>query len=79
MYRYGGEEFVVILPEQSLEAGLAAAERIRTAVEEQGVLTISVGVADFRPDAGESEAQVLARADAALYRAKDEGRNRVAC
>jgi two-component system, cell cycle response regulator len=79
VYRYGGEEFVVILPEQSLEAGLAAAERIRTAVEEQGVLTISVGVADFRPDAGESEAQVLARADAALYRAKDEGRNRVAC
>jgi diguanylate cyclase (GGDEF)-like protein len=78
VYRYGGEEFVLVLPEQSLEAGLVAAERVRAAVEERGGVTVSIGVADFRPDAGETEDQVLARADAALYRAKDAGRNRVA-
>ena len=77
VYRYGGEEFVVVLPEQSLASGLAAAERIRSAVEAQRTPTVSMGVADYRPGGGEDEREVLTRADAALYRAKEGGRNRV--
>ncbi len=85
LYRYGGEEFLVILPEQTLEAALRVMERVRSAVEalsiahpacEGGVLTISVGVASLT-DAGGDRAEWLGRADAALYRAKGSGRNRV--
>jgi two-component system chemotaxis response regulator CheY len=78
VYRYGGEEFVLVLPEQTLDGAVVAVERVRAAVEARGPLTISAGVAAFRPDADEAGEDVLARADAALYRAKDEGRNRVA-
>jgi diguanylate cyclase (GGDEF)-like protein len=81
--RYGGEEFVVILEDTELEGATGVAERIRIAVELCGLrtpagepLTVSVGVASRRP--GESADDVLRRADAALYAAKDGGRNRVA-
>jgi diguanylate cyclase (GGDEF)-like protein len=86
LYRYGGEEFVVLLSEQGLADAVRAMERIRSAVEGLaipaaregcGVVTISVGVADVDL-AGDAEPAVwLARADAALYRAKENGRNRV--
>lgn len=86
-YRYGGEEFLVILPEQSLEHSTHAAERLRRAVEElaipheaQGeaeVLTISAGVAELTPTEPKSGEELLREADAALYRAKESGRNRV--
>jgi len=83
--RHGGEEFVVVLTETPLEGACTAAERLRHAVNrcrvtlEDGVVlppvTISIGVAQAGAD--EDEAALLARADAALYRAKDSGRDRV--
>jgi two-component system, cell cycle response regulator len=87
VYRYGGEEFVVVLPAQSLETAATAAEGMRQAVAslsiphpacgEGAVVTVSGGVARLeQSDTGEFEA-VLKRADAALYRAKGLGRNRI--
>jgi diguanylate cyclase (GGDEF)-like protein len=84
-YRYGGEEFLVLLPETENEGAYCVAERLRVAVEqigrphresERGVVTVSCGVATFR--SGDESWRVLVdRADAALYRAKENGRNRV--
>ena len=83
--RYGGEEFVLILPEASLEATRQRAERLRLDVKKlelsySGMLletvTLSLGVAAF-PEHGSSCLPLLAAADAAMYRAKDEGRDRV--
>jgi two-component system cell cycle response regulator len=84
--RYGGEEFVVVLPETTPEGGCAFADRLRERIEGQAFgtggrarvrLTASVGVATF-PGAGVDSVETLfARADAALYLAKGEGRNRV--
>ena len=84
--RYGGEEFMVILPETDLSGAYQLAESIRQAVENQppfiqgqGPMTVSVGVATARFITGYSLQELLAEADGALYRAKDEGRNRVVC
>jgi diguanylate cyclase (GGDEF)-like protein len=78
--RFGGEEFVLLLPETSQEEAVAVAERILARVAEPGEglppITVSIGVATNRPDEAEIDA-LLARADRALYKAKDEGRNRV--
>jgi diguanylate cyclase (GGDEF)-like protein len=81
--RIGGEEFVVLLPRTSLAEAAQVGDKIRSLVEQTefpggegqpgGMLTISVGVAALRP--GETGADLLARADTALYEAKDEGRN----
>jgi two-component system, cell cycle response regulator len=86
-YRYGGEELMAILPEQSLEQATRALERVRARVEAlaiphgpgapHGVVTISVGVAELRNTAGASHEGWIRRADAAMYRAKSLGRNRV--
>jgi diguanylate cyclase (GGDEF)-like protein len=83
VYRYGGEEFLVLLPEQSIESAQLAAERLREAVERLalphpagGVVTVSAGVAGL-DDAGTTPEQVFELADQALYRAKQAGRNRV--
>jgi diguanylate cyclase (GGDEF)-like protein len=83
--RMGGEEFVVLLPETSVEQAAEAAERIRRTLESRAVLwngqrlsvTASLGVSAC-PDCTQTPAEVLGQADAALYRAKDAGRNRVA-
>jgi two-component system, cell cycle response regulator len=87
VYRYGGEELLVLLPEQSLELATAAAERMRRAVEALGishprgkpasVVTISIGVAMREAAHSGSVEKVLREADEALYRAKASGRNRV--
>jgi diguanylate cyclase (GGDEF)-like protein len=80
--RYGGEEFVLILPQARADAALAVVERIREAVARsiwggtspELLITVSAGVAEHRR--GDSAAILLGRADAALYRAKHDGRNR---
>src|ERR1051326_1838989 len=83
--RFGGEEFVVILPQTGPEGGMVFAERLRHRIAEQEFdvpgrelrLTVSIGLATF-PAAGTTTADdLLARADEALYRAKTEGRNQV--
>jgi diguanylate cyclase (GGDEF)-like protein len=78
--RWGGEEFLVLCPETGAEAAGLVANRLREAVKAQaydpaGVQTISAGVAVFA--AADSVDSLLTRADAALYRAKGEGRDRV--
>jgi len=79
--RIGGEEFVCILPGLDAHAARALAERLCRAIaegSEQGGLpriTVSVGLALARP--GDTPESLLARADAALYEAKDGGRNQV--
>jgi two-component system cell cycle response regulator len=86
LYRYGGEEFLCILPEQSLESGCQAIERMRSGIEELavahvgnpvGVMTISGGVAMLDAARRRTANQVLKEADEAMYRAKRDGRNRV--
>ena len=81
--RWGGEEFLVLLPETDLEQAETVAEKIRQAVADRPVavngfripLTISIGVAAW---AGDPDAKsLIRRADNGLYRAKDSGRNRV--
>lgn len=82
--RYGGEEFIVILPESGMDGSIQVAERIRKAVashifihEDQEIqVHISVGIGKVREQDGD-EQKVVTRADMALYRAKNEGRNRV--
>jgi diguanylate cyclase (GGDEF)-like protein/PAS domain S-box-containing protein len=83
--RYGGEEFVVVLPMADLKASQARAEHIRAKLRELtilhqgrsvGMLTVSVGVAEL-PTHGTEGKELLEAADAALYRAKREGRDRV--
>lgn len=84
--RYGGEEFAVILPHTNLQNGLRVAESLRNAVatkevvnrqtnKKLGQVTISVGATQYH--VGESLEDFIERADQALYRAKDAGRNRV--
>jgi diguanylate cyclase (GGDEF)-like protein len=83
LYRYGGEEFLVLLPEQSLDSAELAAERLRAAVEalglprpDGGIVTVSAGVAGFESPSCTPD-ELFELADKALYRAKAEGRNRV--
>jgi len=81
--RFGGEEFVLLVPDTSVTAGLKLAENLRAAIEacpfhfkgERVTITVSVGLSAFR--AGERSDHALKRADEALYRAKNAGRNRV--
>jgi len=83
--RYGGEEFLIILPDTELKAAQGFAEKMRQGVREielqaaaraLGPVTISLGVAAY-PDQGQTTAALLRAADSALYRAKDQGRDRV--
>jgi diguanylate cyclase (GGDEF)-like protein len=69
--RYGGEEFIIILPDCTLDEATHTADRIREAVP--GDATCSAGVATLEP--GDSAAQLIGRADRALYHAKASGRN----
>ena len=79
-FRYGGEEFTIILPEARLDDAFKVAERIRKTVESKSnsrsmPITMSVGVANW-PNDGVMKEEIIGRADAALYRAKQMGRNR---
>ncbi len=76
--RWGGEEFLLCLPGSTLADAARVAEKLRLAVaalEAGGAVTCSIGVAELAPQ--EALADAVTRADAALYRAKAEGRNRV--
>lgn len=89
--RFGGEEFVVLLPNTGTEDGERLAERIRRAISasefelpggEQAAITVSIGIAGIVPEARSSDLKTLgdsliARADVALYKAKSDGRDRV--
>jgi diguanylate cyclase (GGDEF)-like protein len=84
--RYGGEEFLIVLPEASLELTQQRAEQIRQAIKKDlvqlrgqslGSVSLSIGVSCF-PTHGATGEALVAAADAALYRAKEEGRDRVA-
>ncbi len=81
----GGEEFVVILPEAPLDDTLKRAEQLREGIKQLqvrhydqtlGAVTVSIGVAAF-PEHGSTAEAIMQAADAALYRAKREGRDRV--
>jgi len=78
--RYGGEEFVVILPQTPLAGGVAASEHWRQSINKCMIdthrLSASIGIASF-PEHGSSPERLIKAADVALYRAKHEGRNRV--
>ncbi|MCI3944107.1 sensor domain-containing diguanylate cyclase [Pseudomonas syringae] len=78
--RWGGEEFLIMVPDSSLEQAVELADRIRKGIErleipETGSVTLSLGVAELGP--GETAASLIQRADKALYQAKRLGRNRV--
>jgi len=86
IYRYGGEEFLCVFPEQSMATGIQAVERMRSAVERLAVrqtdavgafLTISGGIAVIDAEHPRPASAVIKEADEALYRAKQLGRNRV--
>jgi diguanylate cyclase (GGDEF)-like protein len=88
VYRYGGEELLVVLPEQDLEGATIAAERMRCEVEAlaiphpgigppPGVVTVSGGVACYSREDGGDVAKLIERADGVLYAAKNAGRNRI--
>jgi len=85
--RYGGEEFAVILPNSALDGANVVAERIRSAIEELkltfagsefGNVTVSIGAASITPTPLIDSWQLISTADAALYDAKNAGRNQVA-
>ena len=81
--RFGGEEFVLLMPATSMAVGMQLANTLRAAIEacpfhfkgEPVTVTVSIGLAAFKP--GERSDQVLKRADQALYRAKAAGRNTI--
>lgn len=85
VYRYGGEEFLVVLPEQDAGSAVVALERVRRALRQKAlpgptggpasVLTISAGITVFHPGRATSPAELLKEADVALYRAKETGRD----
>jgi len=83
LVRYGGEEFLMMLPKTDVEGAATIAERLRAIVAEHAFphssetlhITVSMGVGQYR--AGESEQEFIERVDQALYRAKQAGRNRV--
>jgi diguanylate cyclase (GGDEF)-like protein len=85
-FRYGGEEFVIILPGASLDEAIRVAENLRQRVADALIgtpegccssVTVSIGIASRMPEQGNDISEAIAAADKALYEAKAQGRNRV--
>jgi diguanylate cyclase (GGDEF)-like protein len=83
--RFGGEEFVIIMPETALDGSAPALERMRKKFETRNFLgngdislnvTVSIGLAEY-PSHGDTPAKLIESADTALYSAKEAGRNRL--
>lgn len=85
LFRYGGEEFAVLMPETDLEEARKVGERLRNQVAESGfergsdriTLTVSVGASQYTDERDDEFMSLIDRADRAMYQAKQEGRNRV--
>ena len=85
--RYGGEEFILVLPGASVQSAVRTAERLKGLVNSEGIaheksqiggiITVSQGVVSMMPDDELTPADIIKRADNALYKAKHEGRNRI--
>ena len=85
--RYGGEEFILILPGATADIAMRTAEHLRELIVNEGIphetsqvadhITVSQGVFALMPEGEVNPAEVINRADQALYRAKEAGRNRV--
>jgi diguanylate cyclase (GGDEF)-like protein len=85
--RYGGEEFILVLPGASVQSAVRTAERLKDLVNSEGIahekslicgfITVSQGVVSVMPDADLTPADMIKRADTVLYKAKHEGRNRI--
>jgi diguanylate cyclase (GGDEF)-like protein len=76
VFRYGGEEFLIFLEHTSKQVAYSVSERIRQAVQAQMPVTVSIGISTF-PDDGQDTDELINKADVALYKAKEQGRNRV--
>jgi diguanylate cyclase (GGDEF)-like protein len=76
IYRYGGEEFLLLLPKTDTDLACEIAERLRKMVEAEAGITISLGISSFQENMSNCE-NLIIRADSALYQAKQEGRNRI--
>jgi len=82
--RYGGDEFVLLMPETKLDGGKILMERLRKCVKSISIhglksLSISCGLAEWDNEVDDSPKSILNRADSALYAAKEKGRDRVSC
>ena len=84
--RWGGEEFVILLPNTDISGASEIAENVRKNIEETVIeteegdttrITVSIGVNSIIPDANTSSTEFISKADQALYKAKESGRNRV--
>ena len=84
--RYGGEEFVVLMPDTDLDGAKDVAERILSSLVKENIphkqssfghVTMSLGVAEFFPSQDQKPNEAVKKADALLYRAKEQGRGQV--